>query len=160
MAEPTEPTEPTMPTGPTIPSVTSSRFDELDTRTFHDIVRLRCEVFVVEQACIYQELDGRDVEPGTGHHWIAGDDGSIVAYARTLADHAVTRIGRVVTAPEARGRGVAAGLIGHLVEALDGDLVLDAQSHLSGWYERFGFAVDGDEFVEDGIPHVPMRLSR
>ena len=57
-------------------------------------------------------------------------------------------------------QGVAAGLIGHLVGTLDGDLVLDAQSHLRGWYERFGFAATGDEFVEDGIPHVPMRLSR
>lgn len=145
---------------PTAPIVSSSRLDDIDVRVFHDIVRLRCDVFVVEQACIYPELDGRDAEPGTLHHWIADDDGSIVAYARSLDDGGVgTRIGRVVTAPAARGRGVAAGLIGHLVDTLDGDLVLDAQSHLAGWYERFGFAVTGDEFVEDGIPHVPMRLS-
>lgn len=145
---------------PTAPTVSSARLDELDVRTFHDIVRLRCDVFVVEQACIYPELDGRDVEPGTLHHWIVDDGDSIVAYARSLDDGgAGTRIGRVVTAPEARGRGVAAGLIGHLVATLQGDLVLDAQSHLAGWYERFGFAVTGDEFVEDGIPHVPMRLS-
>lgn len=144
---------------PTVATVSSARLDDIDVRVFHDIVRLRCDVFVVEQACIYPELDGRDVEPGTLHHWIADDD-SIVAYARSLVDVDATRIGRVVTAPAARGRGVAASLIDHLVAMLDGDLVLDAQSHLAGWYARFGFVVDGDEFVEDGIPHVPMRLRR
>ena len=149
---------------PTADRVVSAPFAELDVRTFHDIVRLRCDVFVVEQACIYPELDGRDVEPGTLHHWIEGDgtegDG-IDAYARSLAEpDGSRRIGRVVTAPAARGRGLAGRLIGQILDELDGTLVLDAQSHLAGWYERFGFAIDGDEFVEDGIPHVPMRLER
>ena len=144
---------------PTADRVVSAPFAELDVRTFHDIVRLRCDVFVVEQACIYPELDGRDVEPGTLHHWIEGD--GIDAYARSLAEPGGSRrIGRVVTAPAARGRGLAGRLIGQILDELDGTLVLDAQSHLAGWYERFGFAIDGDEFVEDGIPHVPMRLER
>lgn len=139
-------------------AVTSRRFDELDVTTFHDIARLRCDVFVVEQACIYPEFDGRDIEPDTVHHWIA-QDGGVATYARTLVEpDGGHRIGRVVTAPGARGRGLAAGLIGHLVDTRAGFLVLDAQSHLAGWYERFGFEVSGDEFVEDGIPHVPMRL--
>ena len=146
--------------GPTAHPILSKRFDELDARTFHDIVRLRCDVFVVEQQCAYAELDGRDIAPGTRHHWIADVDDVIVAYARTLDDGGAVRIGRVVTAPQARGRGLAAVLIGHLVETADSELVLDAQSHLAGWYRRFGFETAGEEFEEDGIPHVPMRLAR
>ena len=143
---------------PTATDVISKRFGELTTREFHDLVRLRLDVFVVEQACPYPELDGRDVEPGTLHHWTIGDDGATTCYARTLVDGEAIRIGRVVTAAEARGRGLAALLLSHLIERFDGRvLVLDAQSHLAEWYGRFGFERAGAEFVEDGIPHVPMR---
>ncbi len=70
------------------------------------------------------------------------------------------RIGRVATASSARGRGLAADLMRSAVDECDGRLVrLDAQAHLSGWYARFGFVVDGDEFLEDGIPHLPMTLA-
>lgn len=142
---------------PTATDVTSKRFDELTTRQFHDLLRLRIDVFVVEQVCPYRELDGRDVEPGTEHHWTTGDDGSPTCYARTLDDGGAIRIGRVVTAADARGHGLAAALVSQLVERYTGrTLVLDAQSHLADWYGRFGFEPVGDEFVEDGIPHVPM----
>jgi ElaA protein len=141
------------------PTVVSRAFDELTVRELHDVLRLRCDVFVVEQDCAYHELDGRDPEPGTGHHWIEVE-GAVAVYARTLTEPGgATRIGRVVTAPAHRGAGLAAALVGHLVERFgDGELVLDAQSHLATWYERLGFGITGDEFVEDGIPHVPMRL--
>ena len=143
---------------PTATTVTSKRFDELTTREFHDLLRLRIDVFVVEQACAYPELDGRDVEDGTEHHWTTGADGAPSCCARTLDDGDAIRIGRVVTAPAARGGGLAAALMAHLVDRYDGrPLVLDAQSHLADWYRRFGFEPDGAEFVEDGIPHVPMR---
>lgn len=146
---------------PTDVDIVSRTFGELTARELHDLLRLRCDVFVVEQACAYPELDGRDPEPGTGHHWIEiGDE--IAAYARTLTEpDGAVRIGRVVTAPEHRGGGLAGVLVADLVERLGaGELVLDAQSHLAGWYEQQGFDVVGDEFVEDGIPHVPMRLVR
>ena len=73
------------------------------------------------------------------------------------------RIGRVVLARAARGRGLADGLIEAALEHCRSadparDVVLDAQSPLAGWYAGFGFAVDGAEFLEDGIPHIPMRL--
>lgn len=143
---------------PTATTVISKRFDELTTREFHDLLRLRIDVFVVEQSCPYPELDGRDVEPGTEHHWIEGATDGPSCYARTLDDGHAIRIGRVVTEPGARGDGLAAALVAHLVERFDGHtIVLDAQSQLSDWYRRFGFEPDGDEFVEDGIPHVPMR---
>ena len=142
---------------PTATTVTSKHFDELTTREFHDLLRLRIDVFVVEQTCPYPELDGRDVERGTEHHWTA-DDGAPTCYARTLDEGDAIRIGRVVTAPDARGTGLAAALMTQLIERYgDRALVLDAQSHLADWYGRFGFTPDGDEFVEDGIPHVPMR---
>nr|WP_176738709.1 GNAT family N-acetyltransferase [Micromonospora pallida] len=133
-------------------------FADLDTRTFHDLLKLRIEVFVVEQACPYPELDGRDVEPDTRHLWLSDGD-TPVAYLRILADPGdVARIGRVVVAPTARGGGHAARL---MTEALamvgHHPCVLEAQSHLVDFYARYGFTASGPEYVEDGIPHTPMR---
>lgn len=136
--------------------VTTRSFSELTTIDLHDILRLRGNVFVAEQECAYPDVDGRDTEPATRHHWIERD-GTIAAYARTLGEPTgATRIGRVVTAPQYRGNGLAARLVDVIVAATDGTIVLDAQLQLVDWYERLGFEVDGDEFVEDGIPHVPM----
>ena len=136
----------------------SRRFDALTVRELHDIARLRSEVFVVEQGCIYLDLDGCDTGPGAEHHWIEVD-GSIASYARTLTESGgEVRIGRVVTAPDVRGRGLAAIVMVALVELFGAaPLVLEAQSHLTEWYDRFGFVVAGEEYVEDGIPHVTMR---
>lgn len=139
--------------------IVSKRFAELSTTELYDLLRLRCDVFVVEQACAYPELDGRDTEPGTVHHWVIGADGGpIAAYLRTLVDpDGTVRIGRVATAPGARGRGLAARLVRHVGDTTSGPIVLDAQSYLVPWYEQLGYEVAGAEFVEDGIPHVPMR---
>lgn len=136
-------------------------FDDLTTRELYALLRLRGEVFVVEQACAYGDLDGRDTEPGTEHRWAhePGRRDEVLAYLRVLADPGVRRVGRVVTAPAARGRGLAGALVRAVVadHGPAGDLVLDAQSHLAAWYGRFGFVRDGGDFVEDGIPHTPMR---
>lgn len=144
--------------------ILTAAFGDLDAATLYRILRLRAEVFVVEQDCPYLDPDGRDDEPGTRHCWVAdGADGAgVAAYLRLLtdgvADDADRRIGRVVTAPRARGRGHAAALVAHALRlAGPRPVVLDAQSHLVDWYARHGFAVDGAEFVEDGIPHTPMR---
>lgn len=133
---------------------------DLDPATAYAIARLRVDVFVVEQACPYPELDGRDLEPATEHRWLAGPGGQPVgAYLRVLLDPSgERRVGRVVTAASARG----AGLAGRLMESVladhgEGVLVLDAQAHLEHWYARYGFAASGPVFEEDGIPHVPMR---
>ncbi|BCL16436.1 GNAT family N-acetyltransferase [Micromonospora sagamiensis] len=133
-------------------------FADLDTRTFHDLLRLRIDVFVVEQECPYPELDGRDVEPGTRHLWLA-EDGTPVAYLRILADPGgVERIGRVVVAPAARGGGHAGRLMTEALAVVGHrPCVLEAQSHLVDFYARYGFTVSGPEYVEDGIPHTPMR---
>jgi len=132
-------------------------FADLDTRTLYDLLRLRVDVFVVEQKCAYPELDGRDTEPRTRHVWLSRD-GAPVAYLRILADPGdVARIGRVVVTAAARGTGASGRLmVAALEEIGDRPSVLDAQAHLVGLYERYGYAVTGPEFLEDGIPHVPM----
>ncbi|MFB9239874.1 GNAT family N-acetyltransferase [Plantactinospora siamensis] len=133
-------------------------FAQLDARTLYDLLRLRVDVFVVEQECAYPELDGRDLEPDTRHLWLTRD-GEPVAYLRVLAEpDGGRRIGRVVVARTARGGGLAGRL---LTEALtlvgDRACVLSAQSHLVALYARHGFVPVGAEYLEDGIPHVPMR---
>jgi len=84
----------------------------------------------------------------------------IGAYLRVIDDERGRRIGRVVTAEPARHKGRAAALIDKAIAEIDGSCVLDAQSYLVGWYERVGFEVTGAEYIEDGIPHTPMRLVR
>ncbi|WP_299036700.1 GNAT family N-acetyltransferase [uncultured Pseudokineococcus sp.] len=159
MADPLEPEE----------GVRRALPGELDAATLHALLRLRVDVFVVEQECPYPEVDGRDLEPGTEHLWHVGDgvvrEGEQVAVAATLrvleepaGSSSPRRIGRVATAPGARGQGLASVLMTDVVARHGAEgLVLDAQAHLSGWYARHGFEVAGEEFLEDGIPHVPMH---
>lgn len=123
-------------------------------------LRLRAEVFVVEQACAYLDPDGRDLDPGTTHLWLSAPDGTMAAYVRVLAEPAGGhRIGRVVTDPTHRGQQLSGRLIEHALTFAQRPVVLDAQSHLVHVYARHGFEPDGGEFVEDGIHHTPMRLS-
>lgn len=131
-------------------------FDELSTLELHAILRARVDVFVVEQHCAYPEVDGRDTAPTTRHVWLA-DDAGLCAYLRVLVDGDDHRIGRVLTVDRCRGHGHASTLLEHALTTAEGPWVLDAQSHLEGWYTTHGFVVDGPSFVEDGIPHVPMR---
>jgi ElaA protein len=134
---------------------------DLDARTLYGILALRAAVFVVEQDCIYLDPDGRDLEPEARQLWIE-HDGLVVATLRVLRDpDGCSRIGRVATAPAARGAGLADALMRRALElAPKADVVLDAQTYLEKWYIRFGFVRDGDDYVEDGIPHLPMRLRR
>jgi ElaA protein len=141
----------------TAPSLRRARFADLTPFEVYALCRLRVDVFVVEQECPYPELDGRDVEPATEHLW-AEADGEVLATVRVLDDGASRAIGRVATAVPARGRGLAARLIREALSSYGGGpLTLGAQAHLEGWYERFGFRRSGPGYVEDGIPHVPMR---
>lgn len=144
----------------------------------YPLLRLRVDVFVVEQECPYPELDGRDLLDDTLHVW-AHEGGVLLGSIRVLrAGSARPAIGRVVTAPAARGRGVAglllragtalclsgadrsvAGATAAVGVLAVGDPVtieLHAQAHLEQWYARFGFARAGEPYLEDDIPHVPM----
>jgi ElaA protein len=132
---------------------------EITAADLYAALRLRAEVFVVEQHCVYLDPDGRDLEPGTTHVWLVTPDGATAAYVRVLTEPlGGHRIGRVVTDPEHRGGRLAGRLIDHALAFADRPVVLDAQSHLTAVYARHGFEPDGPEFVEDGIPHTPMRL--
>jgi ElaA protein len=135
-----------------------ARFAELTPFEVYALCRLRVDVFVVEQACPYPELDGRDVEPETVHLWFEAEDGTVAATIRVLDDGATWAIGRVATATGLRGRGLAARLMEEGITLCGGrPITLGAQAYLEDWYGRFGFRTSGPGYVEDGIPHVPMR---
>jgi ElaA protein len=144
--------------------VLATTVDELAPRTAYDVWRLRQQVFVVEQDCPYPDLDGRDLEESARHVVLldaeddeTGEAERVVGTLRVLDDGGWSRIGRVVVAPSARGRGLAAALMDEAM-ALCGDreVHLDAQTGLTSFYEGYGFVVTGPEFDEDGIMHVPM----
>lgn len=150
----------------------------------YGILQLRSRVFVVEQESLYLDLDGVDLLPGTLHLFLPADGPALrpdrdshggasglsaepAAYARILpdgyADGPAARpgarsVGRVATSADARGRGLGHLLLQEVVRTFGhGDLTLNAQSHLDGYYGRHGFRVSGPGFLEDGIPHVPMH---
>ncbi len=143
-----------------IDELRTASFRDLDTITLYGILRLRSEVFVVEQNCPYGDLDGRDLEPATRHLWFERD-GEIRAYLRILDEHGVEQIGRVVTAPAARKAGLAGRLVAEALAIIGNrPSVLHAQAYLTGFYAKFGYEQTGPEYLEDGIPHVPMARSK
>ena len=132
-------------------------FAELDTRTAYLLWQLREAVFVVEQRCAYPELDGRDLEAATLHVWVE-QTGRPVAYLRVLDEGDARRVGRVLVAAAHRGSGLAAVLMERAHALAAGQpTVLDAQTYLASWYARLGYEQTGPEFLDDDIPHVPMR---
>ncbi|WP_218221926.1 GNAT family N-acetyltransferase [Nesterenkonia sp. Act20] len=153
---------------------------QMDPVSLYRVLQLRTDVFVVEQQCAYPELDGRDLEPGTVMAWVVdapenrtdhddaatgSDDpaaGEVLATLRVLREPEGFRIGRVVAREALRGTGVARELMQRGLEhcaaqSPESAVVLDAQQPLEGWYGSFGFTRTGEPFLEDGIPHVPMR---
>ncbi|GAC1593932.1 MAG: GNAT family N-acetyltransferase [Acidimicrobiales bacterium] len=144
------------------PEVRAARFEHLDVATLYRILRLRSEVYVVEQQCIYSDLDGRDCEPTTTLLWVDDDAEcpTVAATVRLLVEpDGAFRLGRVVTAPAKRDRGLAAALIDAALGlvTVGAAVALDAQIRLAPWYGRWGFARSGPDFDEDGMPHTPMR---
>ncbi|MGP3534427.1 GNAT family N-acetyltransferase [Microbacterium sp. RD1] len=144
-----------------MPEIHRARVADIDPVALYRILRLRVSVFVVEQHAAYPEIDGRDIEPDAELLWIE-EDGAVLATLRILRERDAWRIGRVATAEAARGRGLAADLMGSALQrcrevASELPVDLDAQMQLEDWYGRFGFVRSGDPFEEDGIPHIPMR---
>jgi ElaA protein len=137
-------------------------FDALDARQLHDLLRLREDIFVVEQRCIYHEIDGLDPEC---LHVIGEDpEGALVACARIIPPHGgePPHIGRVAVSIGHRGRGVARALMLHALESsarAHGTVhcALAAQAHLEGFYASLGFRKQGGPYLLDGIPHIDMR---
>lgn len=133
-------------------------FNELTTRELYDLLALRTEVFVVEQECPYQEVDGKDL---TAHHYWMEEGGVIVAALRVLGKETPIAIGRVVTKPSHRGRGYSRKLMEEAVTDFGGvELYLQAQTYVEPFYESFGFSRTSKEYLEDGIPHVDMVRER
>jgi ElaA protein len=138
-----------------------ARLDGLTAREVHDILRARAAVFVVEQACAFQDVDGVDPE---SWHLFATAGGEVRAYCRLVpagVKFAEPSIGRVVTAPEVRGTGQGRALMREALaraRALwPGQAIrIGAQLHLERFYGEFGFARASDPYVEDGIPHIEM----
>ncbi|WP_233188953.1 GNAT family N-acetyltransferase [Subtercola sp. Z020] len=143
-------------------SIMQKTFGELSTTELYAFLKLRTDVFYVEQKVDESELDGRDLEPTTVHYWLAEGD-RVVAYLRVIEDEVAEHldahrlIGRVVVAADRRGEGLAQRLIAAVLDRYGHEaLLLHAQRYIAGLYAKFGFEAFGDEFSEAGILHLSM----
>lgn len=136
-------------------------FDALSKLELYEVLQLRSEVFVVEQACAFQDLDGADVQ---AMHLLGTRGGQLVAYARCFAPgvkFVEASIGRVVTHASARGGGIGHVLMKEAVGRLQQHwgaqpIRIGAQARLEQFYLQHGFANTGQPYIEDGIPHIEM----
>lgn len=136
-------------------------FEELSTKELYDVLQLRSEVFVVEQDCVYQDIDGKDER---ALHIMGWEDGNLVAYARCFQagdyfDEA--SIGRVLVRENYRKMGYGHAITKASIEAIKTNYKADkikisAQVYLVIFYESHGFKTIGDRYMEDGIPHIAM----
>lgn len=135
-------------------------FQQLTTEELYEILKIRCAVFIVEQNCPYQDID--DTDKTALHIFLRDEKGAIISYLRLFEkDAATAHIGRVLTMQRGKGHGKAVLKAGiKAAEEIMGkkQIYLEAQSYATGFYEKEGFAVVGEEFLEDGIPHKPMML--
>ncbi|WP_200825110.1 MULTISPECIES: GNAT family N-acetyltransferase [Aquimarina] len=139
------------------------RFDELSTIEMYKILRLRAEVFVVEQDCVYQDIDNKDQK---ALHVIGWKNENIVAYTRLFdaGDYfEKASIGRVVVSKNERQFGYGHDLIKTSINAIETyyktkQIKISAQTYLKKFYETHNFKKIGDEYLEDGIPHIAMII--
>ena len=141
--------------------LTVKRFDELGLREYHELLKLRCSVFVVEQESPYQEVDDADLE--ALHLYFRDEDGALAAYARVLpagVTHPTASIGRVIAACRGKGDGrrIMEEALRVAEEKLGADVItIEAQVQARGFYEKLGFVQTSDEFDDGGIPHIEMQ---
>jgi ElaA protein len=143
---------------------TARAFDALRPTELYEILALRQRVFCVEQKCAYLDCDGHDA---LATHLMGRSAGELIAYARLLPAGVVydeSSIGRVVSAPSARGAGHGRELIREAVrrtwESFGGPIYIGAQKYLEKFYGEVGFVTVGEPYDEDGIQHIHMRLTR
>lgn len=138
------------------------KFDQLTNKDLYEILKLRSEVFVVEQDCPYQDMDGFDFQ---SLHYLISDGKQVVAYSRILPPDTIypgfSSIGRVVTKMTHRGTGLGRKLVDKSIKFCRSEwpnhpVKIMAQSYLLEFYREFGFSPMGEEFLEDGIPHYYM----
>lgn len=147
-----------------MPTFILQSFHELTTTALYAICQAREAVFVVEQACVYQDLDGLDEKC---LHLQGFIDNTLIAYARIIPPdiHPMAKpaIGRVLTLSDYRGGGLARQLMQHAILACHTHyprqpIYISAQSYLLTFYQSLGFVIQGDSYLEDGIPHIDMVL--
>ncbi|MFD0931843.1 GNAT family N-acetyltransferase [Psychroflexus salinarum] len=140
-------------------------FSELSTQQMYDILQLRSEVFVVEQDCVYQDIDGHDDK---AFHVLFYDKDILVAYSRILPPGAYfdeLSIGRVIVKETYRsqklGHELMKASISFSLKTYPKSMIkISAQQYLIKFYESHGFVISGEGYLEDGIPHIGMRLER
>ena len=133
-------------------------FDELTTRELYEIARARTEIFLMEQHIVCQDLDGIDYD---ALHCFLEEDGKLLAYLRAFCSKDAVQIGRVLSLTHGVGHGtyLMERSLPEIKKRLRGErILLHAQTHAQGFYEKFGFAVTSPEFLEEGVPHVTMEL--
>lgn len=140
------------------------KFDELSPDELYAVLRLRSEVFVVEQNCVFLDMDDKD---RYCHHLMGWRDSLLVGYSRIVPagiSYVESSIGRIVTSPAVRRQGVGRELILESIEVLYTlygkiDIRIGAQYYLLSFYESFGFVQKGEIYLEDGIEHIEMLLT-
>jgi len=145
-------------------NVTVKRFDELSKEELYLILRLRSEVFVVEQNCVYQDIDNKDQK---ALHIIGTNTNKIVAYTRVFKPGDYFKnasIGRVVVAESSRKYNYGKDIMIASIAAIESNygkttIELSAQCYLIKFYNSLGFFEEGEEYLEDGIPHIKMLTS-
>lgn len=139
--------------------IKTKKFSFLKPDELYAILRLRAEVFIVEQDCPYQDLDGRDRD--SWQVW-AEKDGETIACLRVfMYDGTYAQIGRVVTSQKVRGTGLGLEMMKIGIETVrehygNVPIMIHAQVYATGFYEKVGFRISSGQFLEDGIPHYEM----
>lgn len=137
------------------------KFENLTSLELYDILRLRYEIFVVEQNCIYNDCDGKD--KCSFHLWTTSDD-DMIAYCRIVPpgiSYEEPSIGRVVTHPDFRNKKFGNQLMSLAIQIIENlyptsSIRIGAQSYLKNFYEKFGFEQVSEDYLEDGILHMEM----
>ena len=138
------------------------RFEALSIKELYDLLQLRSEVFVVEQNCVYQDIDGKDQK---ALHLIGEDNGKIVAYARLFKPKDYfeqASVGRVVVKETSRANKLGHILMREAIKAIEAHfaatkITISAQLYLKKFYESHGFIQTSEMYLEDDIPHIEMK---
>jgi ElaA protein len=141
----------------------SLKFEKLNVKQLYDILQLRSEVFVVEQDCVYQDIDGHDQ---IALHVLAYDQNILTTYARILPPKTYfeqVSIGRIIVKQTHRGQDLGHQLMKYCINFIaekygKQTIKISAQEHLKAFYEQHGFKQIGEAYLEDGIPHVAMMV--
>ena len=138
------------------------KFDNLSRKEIHDLFLLRSEVFVVEQNCVYQDIDGKDEK---AEHVLVKKNNKIIAHARVLeySDRDNISIGRIVVSKKERGNSLGSDLLDFILKKIHQEkpkrpIKISAQAHLEKFYTDHGFKRTSNTYMEDGIPHISMTL--